>query len=222
MTPEQKAVFSKRVVNDDYIPPTPFFFGVDYDGLICHERELLAQNNQCCPKCSGREWIHDGSIVMKCMKCEYLTTVARLKSVPYEEEPEPAEDDDYDPDEEELTPYAKDVLEERMKEVAEGKVISTKELMDRLGVLDRKQQDELMLVHAGTYGHPYVAPVEKVTRRIGDTITSAYEVRHDLAVYIRQHPEIDERMWRIFLESYSYISAKLEEINNVRRRPDTD
>lgn len=192
MTPEQKAVFEKRVINKDYKPPTPFFFGVDYDGLICHERELLAANNQCCPKCSGREWIHDGSIIMKCMNCEYLTTIARLKTQTTDDDDD--DDDDYDPNEEEL---AKDVLE-------------------------RKQQDEIMLVHAGTYGHPYIAPVEKVTRRIGDTITSAYEVRHDLAVYIRQHPEIDERMWRIFLESHSYISAKLEEINNVRRRSDTD
>lgn len=220
MTPEQKAVFEKRVINKDYKPPTPFFFGVDYDGLICHERELLAANNQCCPKCSGREWIHAGSIIMKCMNCEYLTTISRLKTEEKKLEDED-EDDDYDPSEEELTPYAKDLIEERMKDVSEGKVISTKELFDRLGVLDRKEQPDIMLVHAGTYGHPYIAPVEKVTRRIGDTITSAYEVRHDLAVYIRQHPEIDERMWRIFLESHSYISAKLEEINNVRRRTNT-
>ena len=97
MTPEQKEVFAKRVVRLDYKPPTPFFFGVDFDGLVCWERELLAQGNQCCPKCSNREWIHDGSIIMKCTQCAYLTTIHRLRTETYSP-PSFDDDDEYDPE----------------------------------------------------------------------------------------------------------------------------
>jgi len=85
-------LFQKHCMNADrvdYKPPKPFFYGVDWDGLLPFQRELLAEEG-CCPKCSDREWVlvfndkkgkQPKSWIM-CHTCEYLAVEADHGGLP--------------------------------------------------------------------------------------------------------------------------------------------
>jgi hypothetical protein len=74
---ERHSMYVNRL---DYVPPKPFFYGVDWDGLLPCEREILAEAG-CCPKCSDNNWKvvrttkkADGvdTDTLKCGTCEYF------------------------------------------------------------------------------------------------------------------------------------------------------
>lgn len=62
--------------NHYYVPEKPFHYTTDWDGLLCHEREVLAANGHC-PKCSSASWTTiekagNEKQWLQCDTCEYL------------------------------------------------------------------------------------------------------------------------------------------------------